>query len=329
MSEEMRLNHPWMIYPNEPTSGYTKYSTYHRELFRLFYFIKKLSLNIDLTGDGKIQLTNFIIGTFMESALQNNHCSEIYNFQWQQLFPKHIYDFIKHYEKFDNDININIIIISPDNIFMDETYKEPLFTTMCEDYKFEKIQNREYIYCKDRLTIKVDIFTCPFPQLETRTSLIDHFNIFIEKYLKEFELENLLITDNDVKFIKDFYDIIELIASNPKSNLLLNSYAVFKNIMDFNNYGLFPTLLEIANKYKVIATEWICDESSHKSRIVSKINYTIDYVNYLVSYVEPYYTTSLKDYQKINTVELKKKPPNVCILIKFPYYRMVYRQHIM
>lgn len=328
MSEIITLNHPWTIYLREPASSYTKYSIYYSELIRLLEFVTHLNTNISDIKDTQVQLTNFIIGTPMECALHKGDCSMAYRFQWQQLFPKHIYDFINHYSKSDNDININIIIISPDDIFMNDCYKEPFFTSECGEYKFTKIQNREYIHKNDKLTIKVDIFTCPFPQLEKRTKIITHLNIFIKNYMPYFELKDFSPTENDIKFITEFYYFFELIASNPKSNMIINSYATFRNIRDYDNYGLFPTLLNVANKYKIIATEWYFQEDNFRSRIVSKINFKIDFINYMISYVEPRYTSFLDDYEKISTYEIKKNSGNICILIKFPYYKMVYRHFL-
>jgi hypothetical protein len=326
MSDELRLNHPWTIYLREPTSSYTKYSVYYDELLRLNSFITRLSNANENLEENQVQLTNLIIGTPMESALHKKDCSHAYLFQWQQLFPKHIHDFIKHYSKLNNNININIIIISPDDIFMDEKYKEPLFTSYCEDYKFEKVKNREYIYKSDNLTIKVDIFTCPFPQLEERKEIIESCNRFVTAHISYFEIMDFTPTTNDINFIDIFYCHIEKLAMNRASNLIINSYATFRNVSDFGTFGLFPTLLKVANKYKIIATEWIFNESNFRMRIVSNIDLTINHFNYFVSYVEPYYVSLMEDYKKIHKCKLKEKSLNVCILIKFPYYRLVYRQ---
>lgn len=326
MSEELKLNHPWTIYWKEPMSSYTNYSTYYSELLRFYGFITDIAKNIEILEENQVQLTTLILGTPMESALHKKDCSDIYLFQWQQLFPKHIFNFIKYYSKLNNDININIIIVSPDDIFMDDKYHEPLFTIKCDDYKFVKIKNREYIHNSEKLTIKVDIFTCPFPQLEKRKNIIEKCNLVVCKYIPDYEIKDFAPTENDIKFIDIFYYQFEKIASNSRSNLIINSFAVFRNIYDFGTFGLFPTLLEIANKYQIIATEWIFDECNFLTRIVSKIKMTIDHFNNFVSYVEPCYVSSMHDYKKINTNILKNKSKNICIIIKFPYYNLVYRQ---
>ena len=329
-----QLNHPWKIYLREPLSSYTRYLTYHSELLRLLEFVNRLNSDIDDLKENQVQLTNFIIGTPMEDALHKKICSFDFLFQWQQLFPAHIKKFIDYYSKFDNDININIIIISPDEIFMDEYYKEPLFTTYSKQFNFLKIANREYLYSKDKVKIKVDIFTCPFPQLETNMEMMRRYNAFIKK-MPEFEIESLTPSDNDIKFIDIFYEAISSIASNPVSNMIINSYATFKNVGGYENYGLFPSLLELANKYKIIATEWGFIEKNFLTRIVSKINFTVNYLKYSLSYLDQNESMlMITQYKKISSVEIKnliddwysKKEPRVCIIMKFPYNKLVMRE---
>lgn len=302
----LKLNHPWSIYLREPISSYTKYSIYHSELLRLLDFLKNLNTNIKNIKEDRVQLTNFIIGTPMEDALHKKNCSNIYMFQWQQLFPYHITKFINYYEKLNNDVNVNIIIISPDDIFMDENYKEPLFTSKSTDYKFTKVKNREYNYSKEKVTIKIDIFTCPFPQLEKNKLIIRKSDELIKK-IATYELDSLAPSLDDIKFIEKFYENIESIASNPLSNMIINSYATFRNVREYDNYGLFTSLLELANKYKIIATEWNFSENNYFTKIISKIKLTADYIKYDVSYIDPYYSRFLiEKYEKISLLETKK-----------------------
>lgn len=337
MSQDFVLNHPWKIYLNEPISSYTEYDIYYKELNRFYKFVELYNEYLDKLKEDDVCLTILILGTPMEAALHNNQCSKIYEFQWQQLLPKNVFDFIKHYKKLNNNININIIIVSPDNIFMDEYYKEPLFTIKCDDCKFTKIKNREYIHMSDKLIIKVDIFTCPFPQLETNTNIINKINIFIKKFYEDYKIMDYSPTEEDITFINNFYEYFESICKNPKSNLLINSYAVFRNVREYDNYGLFPTLLEVADRNKIIATEWHFDEKNFKSTIVSKNDLNINYVYFKVSYVEPIYMPLiLTEYVKTNIEEIRKlkkeyndcgKLANeICILIKVPYKKIVYKK---
>jgi len=339
MTEVFKLNHPWKIYFAEPTSSYTEYDIYYQELIRLYNYIKFYNYYLEKLKENDVCLTILILGTPMEAAIWNKQCSEIYDFQWQQLFPKYIFDFIKHYKKLNNNININIIVVSPDNIFMDEFYREPLFTIKCEDYSFNKIKNREYIHTSTNLIIKIDIFTCPFPQLETNTKNIYRFNNFIEKIIEDYKLKTFEPSEEDILYINSFYENFERICTNKSANLIINSFAVFRNVRDYDNYGLFPTLLEVANKHKIIATEWSFNENNIYVNIVSRINYLINYAYFKVSYVELGYTYRIiSDYIKINLEEInklkkeynnfKKLVNEICIIIKVPYKKMVYKKII-
>jgi hypothetical protein len=339
MTEVFNLNHPWKIYFAEPTSAYTEYEIYYQELVRLYNYIKFYNEYLENLKENDVCMTILILGTPMEAAIWNKQCSEIYDFQWQQLFPKYIFDFIKHYKKLNNNININIIVVSPDNIFMDKFYREPLFTIKCEDYSFNKIKNREYIHTSDNLTIKIDIFTCPFPQLETNTKNIERHNNFIHKIIKDYKLKTFEPSEEDIKYINRFYENFERICENKKANLIINSFAVFRNVRDYDNYGLFPTLLEVANKHKIIATEWSFNERNIFVNIISKINYLINHAYFKVSYVEVAYTSLIiRDYLKINFEEIKrlkkeyddfrKLANELCIIIKVPYKKMIYKKII-
>ena len=93
-------------------------------------------------------------------------------------------------------------------------------------------------------------------------------------------------------------------------------------------------MLELANKHKIIATEWTFSENNYFSRIVSKIKFTVDHLKYLVSYVNPDYSGSpITNYEKISSTEIRKKLSDIamgkmgiCILIKFPYNKLVLRK---
>jgi hypothetical protein len=323
---EYKLNHPFSIYLNEPLSAYTKYDIYYKELNKLMKYVIETKEEINNIKENEVYLTNIIIGTPMEDAIHKEMCTLIYDYQWQQLFPYHIKKFIKYYTKLKKDIKVNIIIISPDDVFMDDTYHEPLLVKHCEDYNFEKIENRKYIHKNENLTIKINIFTCPFPQLEN-TETINKYNFIIHNIITDFELKNLTPTETDKNFISKFYEHLEIIASNTNSNLIINSYATFRNVPKYDNYGLFKSLLKLANKYNIIATEWTLTENNIFTKIVSKINYGYDYINYGVCYIDPDYCCF--ELEKINVSEIKKsKELNICMIVKFPYNNLVYKNVI-
>jgi hypothetical protein len=303
--------------------GYTDYSVYYTETKRFGEYIKRLNSTINTSTN--VQLTNIILGTPMEYELQKKICSSEYYYQWQQLFPYHIKTFIDYHKKTDNDININIIIISPDRIFMDDEYKEPLFTTECDEYEFTKIANREYIYTQDRITIKVDIFTCPFPQLETNILNINKMNHLLKTSSFEFELKTYTPNEDDIKFISDFYIQLDEIASNPLSTMIINSYATFKNISTIK-YALFPSLLEFADKHKIIATEWIYSVNNYIIEIVNNISSAIKHSYLPICYLDFFESICINaEYEENTEINMfdaicKKymAKPTSCGVINFP-----------
>lgn len=339
--EETQLNHPWTIYHSEVMSSYIKYSVYYEELIRLREYFSQLVNEITHLTDDQVVLNNIIIGTPMECEIHKKQLNSKYFFQWQQLFPVYINDFLDMYETKGKYPIVNNIIISPDEIFMDLDYNEPVFTRL-SGFDFVKISNRKYQCINSSFTINVNIFTCPFPQLETRTAIIEKINTFVKLHLLEYPIKDFNPSASDIKFVNEFYSLIEILASNTmlneQINLVICSYATFRNIRDYDNYGLFYSLLELANKYKIIATEWSFSESNYKLKIVSKIKPTVDYINYLISYIDPTYSgdffTYYEDLTKEQLRELKKITNYydlinfVCIKISFPYNNLKYQKMI-
>jgi hypothetical protein len=334
--EESKLNHPWTIYHSEMLSSYIKYSIYYEELDKLFKYFSRLVDTVKELPDSSAILNTLIVGTPMECALQQKSSM---SFQWQQLFPVHINDFVDYCENEKKYGIVNICIVSPDDTFMDLHYKEPLFTK-CSGLDFTKVEPRHYLCTSPNFEIRVNIFTCPFPQLETRTDVIQKVNLFVKSHVPDFAIQDFTPNDSDIKFINDFYSLLETLGSNPKSNIIINSYATFRNVREYDNYGLFPSLLKFANKYGIIATEWNFLESNFKTKIVSKIPMTIDYINYRVSYVDFSHSSVLfADYEDLSVEKLRelKKMYNmydlmeiVCIVIVFDTSgpKLVYRRMI-
>jgi hypothetical protein len=322
---EYLLNHPWFIYHNEQISGYTDYDIYRGELLRLMDQINRLTEElVGIDKDHSMNLVNIIVGTPMENALRKKDIGSSFRFQFQQLFPVHIKDFVEYAQTQDtSSINVHLIIISPDRIFMDSYYQEPIFIEENEDFSFEKIANRKYVHQKGNVKIVVDIFACPFPQLDTRLDIIRKNNLFLEK-VPLIGIKNFEPSPDDVRYIRDFYSKLEIIVGLKSSHIIVNSYATFRNACGYQNYGLFPSLLTFCNTHEIIATEWTFSEHNFMSRIVSNIKMTANYIDYLVSYIDPIYTPYyiLDDYEDITLKEIKAQKlshPHVCIKISFPY----------
>ena len=179
----MELNHPFYLYPRGPMSEYNNYPKYREEVLRLFRFLSELYTSLI---EGKYSETKLLIplilGSTMEDSIKNSYSLPTNFFQFRQLFPNYIGNFIKTFD--GEKKHIQIIIISPDNLFELDNY-QPLFTIYDSRYIFKKINLYELELVKilsssgeeididgTKLSIKINIFNCPFPSTDTRISLI-------------------------------------------------------------------------------------------------------------------------------------------------------------
>ena len=290
-----KLNHPFFIYPRGFMSEYNEYSLYRQEVTRLYEFIENLKLN-DKCEYKEIKIS-FIIGSPMEYSLAKSHTTFDNIFQYSQLFPNYINNFIscnKH-KKF-----IQIIIVSPDNIFSHETNHEPFFT-LYSSYDFLNTNFNEYTYSDELGQIKVNIFNCPMPCVETRTSLVLKYQQMINKLnFNTFDIKTYEQNDADINFINTFYSSLEKLFCKSMSNqdqehetktnikIIINSWVSFKNLCGYSNYKMFPNLLKLANKYNILATEWDFIDNFGFAKIVSNYgdidrnkNFNSCYINYV------------------------------------------------
>lgn len=274
------LNHPFFIYPRGFMSEYNEYSLYRQEVLRLYEFIGNLTDELDKKYSSKDILIPFIIGSPMEDSLAKSHTAIENIFQYSQLFPNYINNFISHNE---NKKFIQIIIVSPDNIFSSNTNHTPYFT-LYSPYDFLNTGFNEYTYFDKFVEIKVNIFNCPMPCIETRTSLVLKYQLMInELNLNPFGINTYEQNQTDINFINSFYSCIDKlfekstyesgtgtrtrIGTNIK--IIINSWVSFKNLEGHQNYKMFPTLLKLANKYNIIATEWDFIDNLIFTKIVS------------------------------------------------------------
>lgn len=283
-SNELILNHPWYIYPHAFMSEYNNYDLYRSETNRLNKFIINLIEQIKFNCDNNIKsLISLQLGSAMEDALANFHTSQSNLFQYQQLYPNYINNFIICNSNSDaisetnldanSDTNLNkkfvqIIIISPDEIFNKNNFL-PFFTKLLPN-KFVKINKYEYLCQYNNITIKINIFNCPFPHFDNRTTYISKYNYAIQHLQSNiYNINNFEPTVNDCIFIDNFYlNLDELFKNNPI--IIINSWVSFKNLCSIrNNYNMFPELLKLANKYNIIATEWDYKDDCFFCKIVS------------------------------------------------------------
>lgn len=274
------LNHPWFIYPRAFMSEYNNYSHYKNESIKLLKFIDFLYDDISNNHLDKKVLIPFIIGSPMEDALYKSNTDSKNWFQYKQLYPNYINNFIQYND--NNNKIIQIIIVSPDDIFGEDINKLPYFTTYCP-YNFVKISQNEYIYVELNIIIRVNIFNCMMPCVESRKKITKKYNDLINNNLNFKEISSIFKitsydqTMDDIKFIDYFYCSIEKLfglVSNTNLEIIINSWVCFKNLDGFaEKYNMFPKILELANKFNIMATEWEFVDELFLTKIVSKYKF--------------------------------------------------------
>jgi len=266
--EHYTINHPWFIYPKEPFSSYKNYNVYRNELTRLMEFIK-----MDCSPNTVFFL---IIGAAMEELLlfnkedQNNIDLE---YQWRQLFPYWIEKYIE-----ENPLNpVRILIVSPNREFAEDY--TPLFVKFTEEYNWKKHKNNRVV--SSRYDIEVNIFCTPFPHIDINAN--KKLTLY-KRFLDEKMFNEIIITDNDIKFVNLFYHNLEnLFNSIIKSNgvVICNSYAVFNvysDLINVKNYKMFFQIKRIFSRLsrdKSLLTEWVFRQNCY---CTYNINKTISYV---------------------------------------------------
>jgi hypothetical protein len=305
----MELNHPFFIYPREPLSHYNNYELYRNELLRLNEFIKNFNYQLENSELEESEvLLSIILGSTMEDAILKSFTPESNIFQSSQLFPSYIKNFIEKDLKKKNKL-VQIIIISPDNFFANIDYS-PVFTNFIE-IEFNKISLYEFIGSTLNTKIKINIFNCPFPSLESRNNLIEKYNKIFIDFIKnpEYKLKTFSQTSQDKIFIDEFYKNLETVLkkNDYKKNdlsIIINSWVSFKNLDGVSeNYSMFYKLLEISNIYNIIATEWDFVDELFSCKIVSNFHIGNKFFkNRLLFYVLAEFENIIldKDIQEIN-----------------------------
>jgi hypothetical protein len=263
------LNHPFFIYPRGFMSEYNYYELYRTEVKKLNEFVDKLFIEINEQQRDKEVLVSLIVGSAMEERLINSNTSINNYFQYHQLFPNYINNFI---ENNSNNKFIQIIIVSPDNIFMSPS-NVPYFT-LYEPFDFVLTNTNEYIYSNDRINIRINIFNCPFPCVEKRNDITMNYDTLIKNLeFNPYGISSFIQTQYDIEFIEHFYFNLEkLFSLSPDLGIkiIINSWVSFKNLSKYSdNYNMFPKLLELSNKYNLIATEWDFIDELFYARIIS------------------------------------------------------------
>ena len=291
------LNHPFFIYPRGFMSEYNDYEQYRKELIKLYEFIDRLLVEIDFKHTDKDVLIPLIIGSPMEDSLVKSNTSKENIFQFRQLFPNYIHNFIK------SNLNkkfIQIIIISPDAIFSDQSYKP--YITLYDSFDFVLTKSNEFVYQDEQIEIKINIFNCPLPCVETRTKLIERYDGVISGMgINSYDISSYTQTPIDLKLIDNFYikidNLFSMVHNRSNVRIIINSWVSFKNLDGYSeNYNMFPKILGLANKYNIIATEWNFVDELFYAKIVS--NYVFGNKNFYginINYVFDEYLTDLPE----------------------------------
>lgn len=302
------INHPWFIYPNGFMSEYNNYKLYRSESHRLLNFINELNtkINNNFFSNTKL-LIPIILGSTMEDALLNHQTENSNSFQYSQLYPNYINNFIKC---IDGNKYVQIIIISPDNFFSNDKYV-PIFTRYV-GYEFVKKNTYEYEFINNEITIKINIFNCPMVCVDDRQNVIAHYddillykskNIFDSFIPTDFyDIKTYKQNNNDKIFIDKLYLSLENLFELVKKNnywTIINSWVNFKNISGVSeNYKMFPHLLKLASKYDIIATEWKFIDNLVIAQIIS--NCTINKIPQYLKYI--YYINDDLDFLNIDAI---------------------------
>ena len=124
------MNYPFAVYPRGVLSGYISYKHYVEEVIRLKNYIVTLKNNLSENNEVLKHLILINIGSAGEELIYYYHKYPEYNcedneyYQWRQIHPIYIEDFVNKYKK---NLRVTVIIISPDEYQRDFDY-DPAFT---------------------------------------------------------------------------------------------------------------------------------------------------------------------------------------------------------
>lgn len=259
------VNNPFFTYPQFPMHGYYEFDVYRKEVIRLYEFIKTLSTSTptptptptpapEKSKPDTHTLIHLCIGAVMEEVSCEKEYSN-YN-HWRQLFPQWIEDYLFTNSTTVKHKNVKIIIVSPNVTFSDKTFKDPAFISKTEElFAWKKIGLKSYTSTLHNVT--VDIFCTPFPHEERRRNQ-EH----MERLSKGKEdpvicsaLANIVQTDEDVKFVAEFYATLskyfDLVtgSSSSKGKVVCSSYAVFNEDAHFRIFNVFSLFSEICTLF--------------------------------------------------------------------------------
>lgn len=254
------LNHPYYIYPGAPFGGgYTNMKLYNAELERLSRVMHSL------LSPPKPTLLHITIGAAMEEYVTTRATNyEDFKWQWQQLFPVHLRDYLK------SGKGVRHLIISPNRSFDPETYETPAFIKYTNDeYKWELHGDRQYY--STTYDCIVYIFCTMMPHIDSRNSSIVAKMESVYNKIKStgetdipFDPKLYQQTKYDVEFITHFYTNLKLLAQTYLDTggfVTCFSFAVFNTMTDRGDLNKFIMFSEITSLLidtkKCVLAEWV------------------------------------------------------------------------
>lgn len=282
------MNYPFPIYPLHLLSPYTNFSKYKNEILRLDNFIESLTeeINSDINDENNANNANrikhlimFNLGSAGEEVIYYSRTNYAKNYNWMQIHPYFVNDFIKKYIK-KNEIKINVIVISPDIYHNEENYK-PYFSRIIHNVKIETENNFEFQYEENKINneyylnneenkvkIKIMFFNSFFPNIEKNNNLINIANDFLLKNTSEnnsYNLNNFNNSLEDLIFINEFYEKINKLMSfidYKNKYMIVNNFATFRNIY-YNSNKMFSEMNKKCVLNNILYMTWLNREENH------------------------------------------------------------------
>ena len=291
MNKEYKLCYPYYLYPNAPCGAYNDLEVYRNESIRLLHFLNNYK------PDNKT-FFNLIIGSAAEGAFTNQFLEDI-NGHWRQLFPYHIEYFLDNMkEKKNNNYNIQIIVISPDQFMNDEKYVPQFINKTMKECGWTKINKSKYFSRSYNIT--VNLFCTLMPHYDSRNSRITQKMLKICNDSKIYnDVLNIIQSKEDNKYTKVFYKTLEKVFDDVNDNngiVVCISYAVF-NIDTphacINNYKMFSKIKNLFPCEKIdkrLLSEWKFNFENYDLTIfLDKYPLLKPTINYLVPHDNGFY----------------------------------------
>lgn len=263
-----RLSFPYYTYPGIPCCGYHDIERYNPELLRLYDSLE----NIISDPPSVFHLT---IGAAMEE-FQKLAYDKKCDYQWQQLFPFHIRNFLMNGNKYKK--KVIHFIVSPNEHFSSAIDDIPFFVMRTPEFEWE-IMGKSYI--SKKYNYEVHIFCTMIPTIDMRNETI----------LKSFEghssqsvlqaVQNFRQTEYDRIFVGMFNSVLEKAIESVTINngvVTCFSFAVFNQQSDrsvIRDYQMFPEIKRIFDSHPhSFLAEWIFRKHQYTLKLAKYAHHT-------------------------------------------------------